>query len=528
MAEILTEAILESYERTTKDLIQSNDSIKEVIFEDALFQRYVRNITEPILEADREIYESTLRVLSRERQALIETLTEQTDLVNDGKALAVAYLFFPLLADIYANPTLSKLPLVYPLSNPKFEIDMKRYIAEVIGADGRVVGDPVRVPSEKLVRPGFVNFQIEGSSTVTIGQILGDESITPDKVRINLMYTTITTVVWNNGNEDKEETVFIRPNYNGKFEAYVKVDDGNGNKGTIKLSGEVNVEKGTITVAGATMSDKQGTVNYKGVKGQVRVTFLEDDRAIVRIKPEIQTKYSIKVDVSNEFEIDTDIFTINDYKDLYRIDYVADVMNVIKQQLALNKEAELVDELRYGETVMHKNGLYRVIDFNNPPINLQAATVFDYFTIIVPKIIGLARQIEKYSKVVPQYILAGPQTAAFLELLRSVATEFVKGNGATPGGGRLGPTVAANLAFTRFNIVVSHALDEGKLYLVYKSNAPQYTTFIDLEYKPLIISQYEKKHKNRKYITTMSRILILRPEYGGYIEFQGDSWKNIV
>jgi len=306
------------------------------------------------------------------------------------------------------------------------------------------------------------------------------------------------------------------------------VDDNNGNSGTIKITGSINADKGTIDIAAVVLSDKQGTVDYVSATLEIGVIFLEDPKGVVRIKPDISTKFSFRIDVNDQFMIDTDIFQINEYKDLLNLDYLANVLTAIKQQLILNKESEISEELQAAESVALQRGQYKQIDFDNPPINIQAATVFDYFTLVVPKIIGLARKIEKVSKVSPQYIIAAPETAAFLELLRSVATQFTKGNGATPSQGVLGPAVASSLAYSQFQILVSHAIPEGKFYLLYKSNNPQYMTLVDFIYKPLLITQWDKKFKQRKYLTTFDKILLLRPEYTGYIEFVGTKWQSLI
>ena len=520
-AEFLTEAILTQYEKTTKEMIRSEESLKRVLTEDEYFERYIRTIAEPLQDVDTEIYESFLKIAQREKDVILN----EGEIVNDGKALAIAYLFYPMLADVYAKPVLTKLPTIWTTDNPKIQIDYRRYIAEVIDVNGKVTRTE-EVPSPTLLRPSTIPFSVTGNSSISVTDII--QGIEPDAVRLNMAYTKIIQVIWNNGKSNQTANVLIRPNYDGKFEGYVTVDDGNGNKGTIKITGSVNPEKNTIDVAGVVLSGATGTVKYVGVNGVTSVTFLEDAKATVKIRPDIERKFSFRVEPNNDFMIETDTFQINEYKDLYNIDYIASAMQAVRSQLQLNKEAEIADELQSAEPIMASYGSVRVIDFANPPINLQAATVYDYFTLIVPKIVGLARQIEKVSRVLPQYILAAPETAAFLEMLQAVAVRFTQGNGAAPGSGVLGPTVASNISYARFKIIVSQALPEGKIYLLHKSNVLQNATLVDFIYKPLIIVDWSKKLRQQKFIITETKMLLLKPKNVGYIEFTGDSWKQLI
>jgi hypothetical protein len=430
-----------------------------------------------------------------------------------------------MLADIYAKPVLTKLPTVWTTDNPKVQIDYRRYIAEVIDVNGNIVRSE-EVPSASLIKPSAVAFEINGNSSISVADIIS--GIDPNTVRLNMAYTKITQVVWNNGTANQTVDVLIRPDYEGKFEAYVNVDDGNGNKGTIKITGSVNPDKNTIDVAGVVLSGATGTVEYVGVKGVTGVIFLEDAKATVRIRPDISKAFTFRIEPNNDFMIETDTFKINEYKDLYNIDYIASAMEAVRSQLQLNKEAEIAEELKSAEPIMASYGLVRTIDFANPPINLQSANVYDYFTLIVPKIIGLAREIEKVSKVTPQYILAAPETAAFLEMLQTLAARFTQGDGATPASGVLGPTIASNLSFARFNIIVSHAIEEGRIYLLHKSNLLQNATLVDFVYKPLIMVDWSKKHKQQKFIVTQTKLLLLKPKNVGYIEFAGTTWRNLI
>jgi hypothetical protein len=528
--EVLVEEVLENYEKATKDLVRTETDLEKVFKEEAAFLSYIKTIGQPLLEADREAYDAFFRIARREREVLLET-----EVVNDGKALATAYLFFPLLAAVYAKPVLNKLLTVWTTDNPKVEFKFKRYYAEIIGIDGNPTGQPIEIPTTELVRANDLKFYIEGNTSKSIVTVINEnlpEGVTLDvksnALRINLARAAITTVIWNNGDKDIEQSVLIRPDYNGEFKAQVSVDDGSGNKGTIVINGKFDTKSNEIFVSGTVRAGASGTVQYKGVRGRVGVIFLEDNRGIVKIGPYIEDVESFRIEPNNEMMIEADIFGINEYKDLYNVDYIASALDAVRAQLQLNKEMEIVDELSLAEPVMLQKGLVGQIDFDNPPFNIQPATVYDYFTQVVPPIVGLAKRIEKVSKVSPQYILAAPETAAFLEILRTLTVQFQQGGGQIPAAGVLGPAVASNLSYAKFQIIVSHALPEGKIYLVHKSNLPQYLTLGDFVYKPLIMADYTKKYKQWKYITTETKVRLLRPEFVGYIEFKGDTWRKLL
>jgi len=81
--DILTEQILENYEQVTKDLVKSEDSIKDIFEQTTLFKRYIDQLASPLLEYDHDAYNQFIKIATHERNMILQ----ETEMVNDGKAL---------------------------------------------------------------------------------------------------------------------------------------------------------------------------------------------------------------------------------------------------------------------------------------------------------------------------------------------------------------------------------------------------------------------------------------------------------
>lgn len=481
----------ESYINENRSLIESDPV--GFIKDNTAFSDYITALSEAI--EDKDAREAFKAVAYREREVLQEA---GELLTGDGRAWAIMY--FPILADVYQTPLISKLLTVFTTSQKRVAIPRKSVIGEIIGLDGSTI-QTVELPSSTAVRPNKVTQTISEGKTNLFSLL----SIT-DKAKINQRYFAITklTLTDNDGTNTTtiELPVVIRADFSGNFYGEAQFTaSGDGKVVNVIVTGNVNFDTGDIVLSKNIITDSADTIEFQNATVECRINIYGADKGKVKIKLNVDDEVKVQLDEDDSFFIELIDEEVQDFKDIYNVDLLASIMEVVKLQFQLNKDADVADLLKLSEPDMASYGNTATIDYSSVPTYLNPANIADVFSLVVPKILAVASSIEKNAHVTPQYLVTDRKTAVTLEALQSFATAQMN----TQGQGKVGPSAAA-LQFTRFTIFKSDSVEEGKIYVVYKANNKAAAALMDIVYKPLYIHKSDVNGIAKQYLKSRTAV----------------------
>jgi len=162
---------------------------------------------------------------------------------------------FPILVDIYAEPIVSELCNVYPVSSPVASIPRIKIMAYIRGYSGAVT--QVRIPTmTQSVRPGALALTVSpavSNNMFTIASAaVSPATVSADLYRINRRYTLITSVVVREtlsggGTHDVTVPVVIKPDNRNQFVGTFTFKDNAGAAVVGSLTGHINYDTGIFT-----------------------------------------------------------------------------------------------------------------------------------------------------------------------------------------------------------------------------------------------------------------------------------------
>jgi len=493
----------DSYVKQNRSLIESDPV--GFLKDNTAFKDFITALSEAI--EDKDAREAFKTVAYRER----EVLQESGDLLT-GEGRAWAIMYFPILADVYQTPLISKLLTVFTTSQKRVAIPRKSVVGEVIKIDGTVL-DKVELPSSTAVRPNKIVETISEGKTNLFSLL----SIT-DKAKINQRYFAITKLTLTDNDGSSTTTVnlpvVIRADFSGNFYGEAQFTAaGDGKTVNVIVTGNVNFETGEIVLSKNIITDSSDTIDFQNATVECRINVYGADKGKVKIKLNVEDELKLQLDEDNTFFIELIDEEVQDFKDIYNIDLLASIMEVVKLQFQLNKDADVADLLKLSEPDMAKYGNTATIDYSSIPTYLTPANIADVFSLVVPKILAVASSIEKNAHVTPQYLVTDRKTAITLEALQSFATAQMN----TQGQGKLGPAASA-LQFTKFTIFKSDSVEEGKIYVVYKANNKSAAALVDVVYKPLYIHKSDVNGVTKQYLKSRTAVEVVDPRKLGVVK----------
>lgn len=495
--------ILEQYEsflKENKSLIEENKA--EFLKDPVASKDYIQTLAEAI--EDQEAKSAFLKVAQRE----LEILSEQELLTEEGQAWAIMY--FPILADVYQTPLISKLLTPFVTSQKRVAIPRKVVQGEIIKLDG--TSTTVILPSTQAVKPNKVEVTISEGKT----NIFSALSISA-KAKINQRYFAITNLnlTDNDGTNDNniDLSVVIKPDFSGNFYGEATFTAaGDGKPVTVIVSGNVNFETGEIVLSKTIVTDSSDTITFNNAKVECRINIIGEDLGKVKVKLNVEDNVKIQLDEDSSFFIELVDEEVQDFKDIYNLDLLASIMEVVKLQFALNKDADVADLLKLSEPEMAGYGNTASIDLSAIPSSINPANIADVYSLIVPKILAVASSIEKNAHVTPQYLVTDRKTAVTLETLQNFASSQMN----TVGNGKIGP-VASAMQYARFQILKSDAVEPGKIYVVYKANVKSAAAMVDIVYKPLYVHKSDVNGVAKQYLKSRTAVEVVDPRKLGVV-----------
>lgn len=519
-------ALFENYEHFitehSDDLSTPAGALK-MITDNGMFRAYMDSLTEGL---DPRVRGSVLGVANRQREML---LTEAANVPGSTLSFGWTVLSFPILVDIYAEPIVSELCNVYPVSSPVASIPRIKIMAYIRGYSGAVT--QVKIPTmTQSVRPGALLLTVTpavANNMFTIATAaVAPATVTGDLYRINRRYTLITSITTNEltggVNTAAVHAVVIKPDNRNQFVGTFTWTDTSGNAVVGSLTGHINYDTSIFTYNIIYSGGTAGSV-YTTTSAVLSMRFMPTNTMNGRIKVKIETEMTdVTIDPNEDFLIELPPEDIQDFQAIFKIDIIRTLSEAIKRQIMLNKDTDLAYFLLAAEADMATNGTSLSLDLADYDITggrFQPNSIIDMFKAVIPRISIIAGTIRRNFNMYPSYIVAGLKTAA---LVRSLQTLAMAMPGIGQGEGGLGWT-GDTAQFLKMKVLESNAIAEGKIYLSTKApnDALEKSTIVDLIYQPIYIVTEVTDGNTRNFVKARTLIEIARADGLGVINVTG-------
>jgi len=478
------------------------DTLLKGIFEDS-----------DVLELD-----SMKKLLARQRDVI---LTESS-IQSSPEAMSFAVAAFPMLIDLYAEPMLTKVITVYPYDKPYLTIPRVKWIA--IHVDEYSKTTEYEYPTAtKNLRLNVKTVSLNQNDNVYAGlqriAKLTDPNaplLSASEFRISNRNIRITKL---KGKTTEGSTVTPF-----EFDTFGIIDA----KGNFFLD-DVEVGSRLYRVQGAfVQATGRFTFGVTEITPAAVAASLTDEttidelefqfklfgnginKAVMRTKPLMST-VEIQCDLEESWEISEIEEILQDWKALWNMDILSLLKDHIKDQMKLNKDAEIADLLYGNIPACKKYGMFREFDLtafmqsNGVGAMTRPTNVMDIFKNIYPIFIDLIDQMRKRIKMEPRFIVCGTKAGSVLKSLQQFETSLV---------GQVGEIwqVKGVPSINKFEIIVSDAVEEDLIYLIVKNEQYNLSTILEVTYKPLYVIVETTNSKRRTFIKSRGWIGIVRNE----------------
>jgi len=298
-------ALFENYENFitehSDDLSNPAGALK-MITDNGMFRAYMDALTEGL---EPRVRGSVLGVANRQREML---LTEAANVPGSSLSFGWTVLSFPILVDIYAEPIVSELCNVYPVSSPVASIPRIKIMAYIKGYSGAVT--QVRIPTmTQSIRPGALLLAVTpavANNMFTIATAaVAPATVTADLYRINRRYTLITSITTNELtggiNTAATHAVVIKPDNRNQFVGTFTWTDTAGAAVVGSLTGHINYDTSVFTFNIVYSGGTVGSV-YTTTSAILSMRFMPTNTMNGRIKVKIETEMTdVTIDPNEDF-----------------------------------------------------------------------------------------------------------------------------------------------------------------------------------------------------------------------------------
>lgn len=514
--------LFENYEHFitehSDDLSNPAGALK-MITDNGMFRSYMDSLTEGL---DPKVRNSVLGVANRQREML---LTEAANVPGSTLGFGWTVLSFPILVDIYAEPIVSELCNIYPVSSPVASIPRIKIMAYIKGYSGAVT--QVRIPTmSQSVRPGALLLAVTPSVANNMFTIataaVAPATVTADQYRINRRYTLLTGITTTEaGVGDTTVACIIKPDNRSQFIGTFTFNDSTVTPVVGNVTGHINYDTGVFSYNVIYSGGGGGAFTCAGATMSIR--FMPTSTMNGRVRVKIETEMTdVTIDPNEDFLIELPPEDIQDFQAIFKIDIIRTLSEAIKRQILLNKDTDLAYFLLAAEADMTANGTNLALDLSNYQISgneFQPNNIIDIFKAVIPRIAIIAGTIRRNFNMYPTYLVAGLKTSA---LLRSLQTLAMAMPGIGQGDGNFG-WMGDSAQFLKMKVLESNAIGEGKIYLSTKApnDALEKTTIVDLIYQPIYIVTEVTDGNTRNFVKARTMIEIPRTDGLGVINVSG-------
>lgn len=293
----------------------------DMLSTDGQFNAYISSLTEGLEPYQRA---SVMAVCQREREMLLE---ESAALGPSASVIGYAVTYFPILADIYADPVISRIATIHPTTKPINTIPKVQLTASVRNTDGTT--KTYLMPRAQYLIRGTaetVNLLPNTNTDLFSASAGYPNEVNTTLARINKRYFLINSAIikttdTTGGGNDATTTVGLnlRPDARGQIHKEFEMTDIHGNTTQCSIVGHINWDTGVVQYS-ATFSPVAGAeFNIDYLTSKVR--FSPKSGEVGRVKVALKISgWDINIDTKEDFEIELQTETIQDYKDIYNID----------------------------------------------------------------------------------------------------------------------------------------------------------------------------------------------------------------
>ena len=476
------------------------NDLKSVLFDDQMFETYLTRIKGNLPAEVVPVYETFARIT---REQLV---TEAAEIVNNGQALAISLVYFPVIAELYAKPILTQLLTPWMTDeHGRLKVALKRRLLQIVDGDGNVIKE-YEIPA-----PIDVDADLKQTKKVDIDTktSLYPSGVDPKKFRVIANETAITKVYYRKPGDtaDSELSVYFEvTDRKGEnifvIEGTAVIKDGS-NINRFRINAEIDARKGEV-VAGKTVIDNPSNIEIKAVDITYIATSLDNSGKLrKRIKEDIK-EISRVVEFGIPYEVETDIWMDSEFGQ-YDINYLTELAQKVREQILLEKDVEISNLLKRRDSDIVNYGHVATVDFNNMPAQMNPANPKDVYMFLMGAIYKMANVLYDDVYIQPKYILVNPKDAHMLESFVEISSVW--------GGQMSRLNENAGLGNTKFVILKSRTIPQGTMYLVAKAPGRDNPVFIDaiLRNAP-IITTTKIDVKTKVTIVPNSKVIFIDPK----------------
>jgi hypothetical protein len=519
-----TSFILENYARFVSDhndMVGTPQTAMRMLTEDSAYESYIASLTSNLDEKTRN---TVKKVCDRAREDfIIESIVGPS-----ANAIGYNVMSYVILVDIYSNPQLIKMLNTHTINKSMMSIPYNTTEAQIKQVNGSILTQ--KIPkSTTLIRGASENITLTPSTLNNIyRQSTGyPATINIDAARINnreFMISTITMTGVGGGAEGDTTTVVkvnVRSDARGQLQKTFTFKDSDDVTCVAQLIGNINYDTGDVSFSVVQQSSTDEDAVFTPSTAVARVVFVSRKSNVGRPKIiQRQTLRDINVDIADEFEIELEHEKMQDFRDIWNVNVVKNMSDVIKTQMLLNKDLDIVSILESNEVAMKEFGAYQAMDFA-PFYDVAGITsppdAVSIMRNIIPKLSMVSRTIQKNFGAMPQFIATGSNCAVMLESLQKIAMNMPDINNGTLG------YIGDVAQFNKQSIIYTPAMPNDKIYLIYRAPDDNLstTTLLDIVYKPMYIIDEVTNSLKYTFVKSRTTIEVCRTDALGYVEVDG-------
>lgn len=492
--------------------------VKEILEDDAKYNWFKATLCEGMSEDQINVANI---VCDTEREFLLQ---EMENIAISDVALGYAITYFPILCDTYCSDILTNAILYKSCKVPIFTIPRMKILAEVRNSDGST--DSWTFPRALfLIRTKSEKFELTPRKTHDLFALSASypNEVNSTLAAVNKRYFVLEELkirVTNTKNNYSKEIPYVlslradaRNQLSQEFEVYLEDDD---ITAKCNLIGHVDFDKGLVTFNMTSQSSNSDYI-FEVVSGKFSCVFRPRTGDIGRVKISVKMSGNdINVDVNEDFEYDLDVETIQEYTDIYNIDLVKTISTAIKGQILLNRDHDIAHLLDTALPEMKLNHTYEELKFQ--PIYdtngyLSPGYYQSIYQNIIPKFCLIQRYIYYNTNLIPSILLCGIKTSAVLESLQEFSVTFPQMRSGDSGfNNAYGHHTISKYAFRHYDILMSHAIPDNRIYMIYKPQSKEeehYANLVNFVYKPLYLIEEITNSEKRVFIKTRNTIDLL-------------------
>lgn len=507
--------------------LKNPDSIINILEDDAKF-KYFTNILFEGMSND-QISIANI-ICEAQRNFLIQEMSN--NIGNSDLAIGYAISYFPILCDTYCTDILGNAILFKQVNSPILTIPRLKMTASVQNSNG-TVNNWTFPRAMFLIRSEPEDFKLTPKLTHNLFSLSKSPTkLTPENSSINKKYFMLKTINVEIKNEQTQTTetidhlLMIRPDSRNQFNYDFEIISAENPKiiANCTIIGHIVFDSGQLQYDMTTISSDPNytfTIKY----GTFSCLFNSRTTDIGRVK--ISVKMSgedIDISKNDDFEYDLDVETLQEYSDIYNIDLIRTLSTAIKGQLLLNRDHDISNLLKSSIPDTKLNHTYEELQFV-PIFDTNGYLSPGYYQsiaqLLIPKISLIARYMYYNTTLLPTYILCGIKTSVVLEALQEFIITYPQMRAGLAGyNNKYGDKTINRSSFRSYKIIMSHAIPEDDLYLLYKPTSKDeevYSNIVNFIYKPLYLVEEITNSQKRIFIKTRNTVELLNTSTIGYI-----------